>query len=811
MEELKNASRFKVGGLATVGAMTIKQAPLDRRRGLDLEEERLKKRQEQEEERLKKQLQQEEEQQRLEAQWRLEQEEAMIMRELEEQEEALQRKMEELKNASRFKVGGLAAVGAMTIKQTPADRRRARRMEFTNEEENDMEELRAKIAEAERMLMEETQDDVLLDESFVSKKKNRKKKAVLSESQVMASASASIASTPPSFPTPSKKLMASEGTIRRLPRQFSSATIPSLNDSLLDVEGGDNNSDKWAVPIIMRKELLEEEDGSIDPSTLPNLAKQKHPNSSGISNKQSKSSGDIPRHRKTQDTSSEASTLSVPSYLPSTSNRYLFSSNSKQQQAQQLEASLDIMTLPNLSVERHARKQQDALATTGSKPFWAAIGGRPIVMSSSDSQNGSGDVSTLKSNLLPNSFHESDINGLSSDSGETSSTPSLVKNIASAQGTVTQPINELSDELPDLKSISEGSMSESSSESSSGSSSSDGSRPDDASATNSSTTSSLPSAVPSNAPSATASATPSYIVEERVEHAEGSRGPWDRALKFSDSFVKNTSPQNLLPSRTESLESEMSEFPRFFRGHSRRNLGVLSEAGDVFTDDVSLYSLERFNTMGFDSVADITSFGTPRSGRVLGSAALGTSKGSGADVGSGSPDRRAELVRQLSQHTTVCSADGAGDIHVGATVRFGGDLDLSDDQSSSDDSDDITLDSELQADELRYDGFRRHVPEMKKDTRRRSLSGCIRSSINAIKIKSRCVGYWTCRDKKQAMKRRPKLEKRLSSRKCLLHTEEETYDRSHVLSGSKQDQRRQSQRLSGIDEDGFMVAYESNQ
>ena len=142
-------------------------------------------------------------------------------------------------------------------------------------------------------------------------------------------------------------------------------------------------------------------------------------------------------------------------------------------------------------------------------------------------------------------------------------------------------------------------------------------------------------------------------------------------------------------------------------------------------------------------------------------------------------------------------------------MRFGRDLDMSDESSSSD-SDNITLDSELQADEMRYDGFRRDVPELKKHVRRLSLGGCIRSSIKAMREKGRCVTTnWACRDKKKAMRRRPKLEKKLSSRRCLLHTEEQTYDRSHVLSGA-QSQRRQLQSLVGIDEDGFMVPYDAS-
>ena len=818
------------------------------------EEQELRKLQE-EEDRLKIQLLEEEAQRRREET----EEEEEIMAELEKQELALQQKMEELRAANRFKIGALVSVGITRMErmqmqmETPADRRRARRIDMTKDdspspppsetlaqqplgpeqslvsnetspwlsldvvemeasqrqiqEEEEVDELRAKIAEAERMLMEE-QQDVESEASPMIKRKKRKKKLIPSES-------------PTRSPASGKKALATEGPvnsppIRRLPRQFSSATIPSLADTLendkSDVEDdnneGDNRITSWATmganPIVMRSEAGE--DDSIDPKNLPNLQairRTQFTSSSSSSNKYSKSSGEIDRRKLPEiSSSSEFTSKSVPSYLPSTSNRHLFVT-------QPSESSLDPSTLPNLAAERTSYKSEmkKQKQQPTSVPFWAAIGGRPIVMSTSSESHHSSDEHggerSVKSNLLPSSFHESDhIHGLSGSTE--SSTPSLVKKITPTRVTTTPVLQHRGeehsgDDLPDLKSISEGSMSESSSTSHSSTSHSGSSSSSDSSDSTSSSSSdstddsssSSPSAVPSNAPSMT----PSYIVEERVEHAEGSRGPTlDYALVFSDSFVRTSS---LLPNRSgsESETDDRKDFPRFSRAPSRRNVGILSEAGDVFTDDVSQYSLDKFHRS-----FEVTPDGTHRSDSKR---SKQRSVEHEVDVGTG---RRADLVRQLSQHTGVCTVEGAGDIHVGATVRFGRDMDSSDESSSSD-SDNITLDSELQADEMRYDGFRRDVPELKKHVRRLSLGGCIRSSIKAMREKGRCVTtHWPCRDKKNAMRRRPKFEKKLSSRRCLLHTEEQTYDRSHVLSGT-QSQRRQLQSLVGIDEDGFMVTY----
>ena len=744
------------------------------------------------EERQRKQLEQEE------TQRRLEQKEAMIMAQLEEQESALQQKVKELKATfSRFKVGATPPLAANRM-QSPADRRRARRMEMnatdtpsssekqqlmvlTNRQMQDVEqveELRAKIAETKFMLIEKKQE--LAMDSPVAKKMKRKKKTIPIESPA-----------PPPTATAGKKVLASEQQeaslpLARIPKQFSSATIPSKPDNDdddnrikdIDESHGSMAMSHWLNPVPVKNEIASQ-DGSIEANTLPNFHATKHPftSSSSSSNRQSKSSEEIDRRKSaTNSTSpSENSYKSVHSKLPSTSTSDLFFTYPS-------EASIDPSNFPNLAADRVARNsgtKSDHKPT----PLWAAIGGRPLVMSTSPESHSSEDHAggSVKSNLLPSSFHESEnVHGFSG-STESSPTLSMVKSITPTVVTTTPVVTNRSrnrkgeqvEEIPDLKSISEGSMSESSSTESSRSS-------DSSDSTSGSTSSDSSSSSSSEVPSNSASTSPSYIVEERVEHTEGSRGPTpDHALVFSDSFVKK---KPLLPSSLESeSESEtdsLKEFPRFFRTPSQSKVGVLSEAGNVFTDDVSQYSFDHIAALGIDPVPE-------------------------GDLSQRKIRPGAEFVRQLSQHTSVCSVDTAGDIHMGATVRFGSMMDWSDDSSSSV-ADDVTLDSELQADDRRYDGFRRVVPKIKK--RQRSIGGCIRSSIKAMRERGLCVtSAWGCCDKKEAMKRRPSLEKELSSRRCLLHLEEATYDRSHVLSDTPY-QRRETQSLVDIDEDGFMVS-----
>eukprot|EP00541_Cyclophora_tenuis_P017527 CAMPEP_0116575116 /NCGR_PEP_ID=MMETSP0397-20121206/19775_1 /TAXON_ID=216820 /ORGANISM="Cyclophora tenuis, Strain ECT3854" /LENGTH=330 /DNA_ID=CAMNT_0004103965 /DNA_START=204 /DNA_END=1193 /DNA_ORIENTATION=- len=132
---------------------------------------------------------------------------------------------------------------------------------------------------------------------------------------------------------------------------------------------------------------------------------------------------------------------------------------------------------------------------------------------------------------------------------------------------------------------------------------------------------------------------------------------------------------------------------------------------------------------------------------------------------------------RTSQLTEIHSVGSAGDIHVGAMLQVGVEVKELVRTEDSEDSDDITLDPELKADEERLEGGRkRDVPAVndvwrRKDRRKQPFGSRLRNSIRK----------WTWTTKKSSVP--PPLQRapRIDDQRCLLHAEEDTYDRTHVL------------------------------
>jgi hypothetical protein len=122
------------------------------------------------------------------------------------------------------------------------------------------------------------------------------------------------------------------------------------------------------------------------------------------------------------------------------------------------------------------------------------------------------------------------------------------------------------------------------------------------------------------------------------------------------------------PSSNSSREPSL--WQRFERVPSSGRLGVVSASGDIFTDDVSRYSFSKFF------------------------------------VG-----RNKEAISGEDRQTGVISSKSAGDIHqvVGSTARFS-ESPVSSESGDSSESDNVTLDSDLQRDENKHD--KNHIPEV---------------------------------------------------------------------------------------------------
>lgn len=225
--------------------------------------------------------------------------------------------------------------------------------------------------------------------------------------------------------------------------------------------------------------------------------------------------------------------------------------------------------------------------------------------------------------------------------------------------------------------------------------------------------------------------------------------------------------------RTSAPEiSTRQDFPQFFRGsHGQgQKPAVLSAAGDVFSDDIipGLGAQQRIESRRRAEVPD-TLQDAKRPARQP------------APKSPRSTQERAGLPpRANSQHTEVHSIDSAGDIHVGAMLDLAN-VENSMESEVSDESDDITLDPELKADEAMLEGGRkRDVPAInanwqRKDRRKRRFGSRIRKSVR----------NWAWRPKRSASsppgKTKREADEQIDTQRCLLHAEESTYDRTHVL------------------------------
>jgi hypothetical protein len=193
---------------------------------------------------------------------------------------------------------------------------------------------------------------------------------------------------------------------------------------------------------------------------------------------------------------------------------------------------------------------------------------------------------------------------------------------------------------------------------------------------------------------------------------------------------------------------------------------LVSASGDVYTDDVSKYSFSKFHAEPVDE---------------------GNSRD--VNVGSNSPKGR---------HTKLISVGSAGDIHqiVGSTVRFNEGPDSSDlDEYSSSSSEEVTIDLDLHRDA--QTDAKKPVPHVSRrygsGGKKQRLGGRLKRSIKAVCDRGKCVtNSWFCesankrygdiskQSKRLEQHHSTQLEKR-ASQECLLHSEDDPYDRSHVL------------------------------
>lgn len=515
---------------------------------------------------------------------------------------------------------------------------------------------------------------------------------------------------------------------QQLPSEFSSGTVPYLSSEGGSEKLSDGGSSKWVSKRGVLVDMPSDDEGSIDPATLPNLRAARPSSSSEIARLQQ-------RRKDNCVSDSEFSRKSMPSKLPSQAPTCLLGSYSFTMEASEI--SIDPATLPNLAETRKERKDMANRDETeaGGVPDWAAIGGRPIVMSKASDSSGSSKShgSSQSSHLLPSSFQElDDIRATMSESGSTN--PSITK--LSSKLKAAKP-----DEAPELKSISEDSGGSSSTE-------------DDDSSTSST--------------------------------SEESESPLQQSSSsvFSSSFVVGHSP-------IESPVGSMTD--HFFSPRTRSSLiGVLSIAGDVFSDDVSEFSLSKFDMDAFDSESfAFGDFATldlePKDGS-KGKSMRKKEKDTAA--------RKAEGVhpglpsKQRSNQVEVYSLGSAGDVHVGSAVHFSSSS-ASPVEYDDDSSDEITLDSELVDDEFHFGDYRPNVPTVNEFWMRKvpkgSLTRRIAKSFKDMRSKGQSVTvHWPSKrsaSKEHSRFSTPKLERRMSSRRCLLHySDEGTFDRRHVLS-----------------------------
>jgi hypothetical protein len=510
-----------------------------------------------------------------------------------------------------------------------------------------------------------------------------------------------------------------------------------------------------------------DDEGSIDPTTLEKPGSQRRNSASAAvdSRTQVYSSTELQRRRASEAanrSSGTFSTQSVPSLMPSESKRSMKAAMLYEES----ELSIDPSTLPSLAHERQPMNPTASVARENDfgeqGPHWAAIGGRPIVMPMSDrnaystaSTNGSPD-----SEVLPSSFI--DKNKLSSSGSSTIHTLSTKQYEMSSVHT--------DEDLPDLKSLSE----------TSNGTSSDGQESPKMKQTNIKKGSLTypPRAAEILAKKRGALEKQTAAEEFAFNDSFVKRGHIERAMPppkqeedggFFDSFEKLVNMEFQESDKVANAGTEVNELKKssshesdtskkkkkkkkkkrkkrakIDRAPSQRNL-VVSAAGDVFIDDLQPSSLEKLPRGHFDQQVVKPDFTLSVDGS--------------SDVPSA---------------TGVKSVGSAGDIHLGSAI-----IHISEIEEESVSSDDITIDNELRLDEIRMEGRRRYVPESKDEWKHKGR----RASIGNL-CKSITSCFWVpLRRNQQPSNTFPhKLQRQHSNAdRCLLHEENETFDRSPVM------------------------------
>jgi hypothetical protein len=290
-----------------------------------------------------------------------------------------------------------------------------------------------------------------------------------------------------------------EGTLRSfnsrtfLPRQTSGVSIPTLSslgadthdeesvegDTVLPLKSSSAHNSVWAtiggVPIVVSSD----DDRSIDPMQLANPRAQRAPNTSlTTTNRLNFSSTEFQNRRIVEDKSSGTistlTTKSVPVLMPSESKRTLKAASMYEES----DFSIDPSTLPNLADFRQKRQESEATRQqqesdrmqTGTGPQWAAIGGRQIMMPTSEhglSSNATNiSPETAESGVLPSSFHSKQ--KLSSSGSVSTPSTRTLHNIPSKRNLmyhVESASVHTCDDMPDLTSLSEASYDTASGES----------------------------------------------------------------------------------------------------------------------------------------------------------------------------------------------------------------------------------------------------------------------------------------------------------------------------------------------------------
>jgi hypothetical protein len=645
-----------------------------------------------------------------------------------------------------------------------------------------------------------------------------------------------------------------------LPRQMSGVSMPTLSslggdthdeessvehDTVVPLKSAASHNAVWAtiggVPIVVSSD----DDRSIDPMQLANPRAQRAPNTSLTTpSRLNFSSTEFQNRRTIEDKSSGTistlSTKSVPVLMPSESKRTLKAASMYEES----DFSIDPSTLPNLAdfrQKRHeseANQQQQEIARlqAGTGPQWAAIGGRQIMMPTSENGLSSNITNispeTAESGVLPSSFHSKQ--KLSSSGSVSTPSTRTLHNIPSKRNLmyhVESASVHTCDDMPDLRSLSETSY-------------------DTASAESEMKEKARRSPIPklfaskySPRGSAMMRGNVDDTLEEEAVIFEDSFVKKGQTI-FSESFVDRMESAGLprkdrkfpdLPSsfiqsaglpRKHELPSSFfesatvqpkQELPSSFIHQSVTNSQEAAESGvgsstlqpEICADldgneklggtkkkkDKKKKDKKKKDKTKNKKQKD---FYRPPSQKNLVVSAMGdvflddVQAQSLHNIPEGHFDSQISTPDNSSPNasflgTEVRSVGSAGDIHLGSGVFH-----ISDDDDSV--ASDMSIDPILQLDELLMDGGRQRVPATKDAWKRQARR---RQSIGTNIFQSIKKCWWLPmrrKGEKQKLKKDPELSNS-NGNLCLLHEEDTTYDRTPVL--------RQSLSLQRIDEHGF--------